>query len=183
MLLQGLLEGRRVALVQADGIGARLTELRAAVETLPADALADEPAAAAWARERAPLHGLVVDAAATFGEGGAGPLQATLDLAWRAARGVATGTMIEQAEPGRLVLVAPRPEAGDHADAARAGLENLARTLSVEWARFQITAVTIAPGPGTAEAEVAELAAFIISRAGGYLSGCRLDLGLVAQAS
>ncbi|MGH2875676.1 MAG: hypothetical protein ACRDLV_05445, partial [Solirubrobacteraceae bacterium] len=179
----GLLDGRRVALVQADGIGKRLTELRATVETLPADTLVDEQAAAAWARERAPLHGLVIDAAAVFGEGGAGPLQAALDLAWRATRGVATGAMIEQSDPGRLVLVAPRPDAGDHAEAARAGLENMARTLSVEWARFQITAVAIGPGRETADAEVAELAAFVVSPAGGYLSGCRLDLGLVAQVS
>ena len=36
-----------------------------------------------------------------------------------------------------------------HADAARAGLENLARTLSIEWARYAITLVAIAPGRAT----------------------------------
>ena len=38
---------------------------------------------------------------------------------------------------GRIVYLAPPPDAGEHADAARAGLENLARTLSIEWARLR----------------------------------------------
>jgi NAD(P)-dependent dehydrogenase (short-subunit alcohol dehydrogenase family) len=54
--------------------------------------------------------------------------------------------MIESHIPGRLLFLAPAPDAGPHAPAARAALENLARTLSVEWARFGITAVAITPG-------------------------------------
>ena len=65
------------------------------------------------------------------------------------------GALIEQQRPGRIVLVAPaeaggRHRAADGADArthvraTRAGLENLARTTSIEWARYGITPVTIA---------------------------------------
>ena len=63
--------------------------------------------------------------------------------------------------------------------AVRAGLENLARTLSVEWARYGITAVAITPGTSTTDAELAELVCFLASPAGGYFSGCRFDLGSV----
>jgi NAD(P)-dependent dehydrogenase (short-subunit alcohol dehydrogenase family) len=73
--------------------------------------------------------------------------------------------------------VAPRPNAGRHAQAVRAAVENLARTLSVEWARHAITAVALWPGPATTDAELAELACFLISPAGGYFSGCRFELG------
>ena len=84
--------------------------------------------------------------------------------------------------PGRVLLIAPEPDAGPHAEAARAALENLARTLSVEWARYGITAVAITPGAGTSDVEVAELVCFLLSEAGGYFSGCRFALGTVAPA-
>ncbi len=77
---------------------------------------------------------------------------------------------------GRIVYLAPSPDAGEHAGAARAGLENLARTLSIEWARHGITTVTIAPGTATAAGEVAALVAYLASPAGAYFSGCLLDL-------
>ena len=76
----------------------------------------------------------------------------------------------------RIVYVAPAPDAGEQADAARAGLENLSRTLSIEWARHQITPVTIAPGESTSAGEVAALTAYLASPAGAYFSGCLLDL-------
>ncbi|MBV9807120.1 MAG: hypothetical protein JO286_08060, partial [Solirubrobacterales bacterium] len=47
---------------------------------------------------------------------------------------------------GKVLLIAPRSRAGSFAAAARAALENLARTLSVEWARYGATAVAVAPG-------------------------------------
>ena len=46
---------------------------------------------------------------------------------------------------GLIVLIAPPPGDAHHA-AARAGLENLARTLSIEWARHGIRPVAILPG-------------------------------------
>ena len=78
-----------------------------------------------------------------------------------------------------MVLLAPAAGAGTFAPAAADALENLARTLSVEWARHEITAVMVAPGPGTTVQELATLVAFLVSEAGGYLSGCRIELGAV----
>ncbi len=77
---------------------------------------------------------------------------------------------------GRIVYLAPAPDAGAPAPAACAGLENLARTLSIEWARHGITTVTVAPGVRTTAGEVAALTAYLASPAGAYFSGCLLDL-------
>jgi NAD(P)-dependent dehydrogenase (short-subunit alcohol dehydrogenase family) len=180
-LAPGLLDDRRVVIAGGGGgaraMGEGLRGLGAEVAELPDDALADEDGAAAWARDRAPLHALVFDAGGRFGAGGADALRATMEQAWRAVRAIATGALIEAQAPGRLLLVAPRPNAGRHAQAVRAAVENLARTLSVEWARYAITAVALWPGPATTDAELAELACFLISPAGGYFSGCRFELG------
>jgi NAD(P)-dependent dehydrogenase (short-subunit alcohol dehydrogenase family) len=186
-----LLDGRRVALAgpAADGPPAadvdrtvldRLRALGAAVEVIDPATLGDEDAIAAWAQQRARLDALVFLGAEPFGDGGADCLQATLELAWRAARGAG---LHASGQGGRLVFVAPPPLAGSHAEAARAGLENLARTLSVEWARFAVTPVAVAPGPDTSAAEVADLVAYLLSDAGGYFSGCRFSLGEAAPAA
>lgn len=184
LLAPGLLADRRVVTAGAGGAvraaSAQLEALGARVDDLPPGALADEDAAVAWARDTVPLHALVCDAGGAFGAGGADTLRTAMEQTWRAVRAVATGALIEAQAPGRLVLIAPRPGAGPHAAAARAALENLARTLSVEWARHQITAVALWPGDASTDAEVGELVCFLISPAGGYLSGCRLELGAVA---
>jgi NAD(P)-dependent dehydrogenase (short-subunit alcohol dehydrogenase family) len=183
----GLLDDVRVAIAGAGGAAAQardqLGALGAEVVQLPVDMLADEDGAAAWTRDRAPLHALLYDAGEGFGTGGADALRATLEQAWRAIRAIATGALIEAGAPGRLLVVAPRPDAGRHATAARAGLENLARTLSVEWARYGITAVAIWPGRHTTDAEVAQLTCFLVSPAGGYFSGCRWELGATPVAA
>jgi NAD(P)-dependent dehydrogenase (short-subunit alcohol dehydrogenase family) len=108
-------------------------------------------------------------------------LRACLDGAWELTRAVASSAFIDRGRAGRIVYLAPAPgegaEAlGSHADAARAGLENLARTLSIEWARHDITTVTIAPGAHSDYQEVAALVAYLGSPAGAYFSGCLLDL-------
>jgi len=150
--------------------------------------------------EQAHVDLLVVDAGASFAresaDGGAGDeqslaaasreaLRVCLDGAWEASRAVANAAFIDAGRPGRIVYLAPAAKsssAGDaapsveYADAARAGLENLSRTLSIEWARYGVTLVTIAPGERTSEAEVAALVAYLASRAGAYFSGCLLDL-------
>jgi hypothetical protein len=72
-----------------------------------------------------------------------------------------------------IVLLAPPPQDADH-EAARAGLENLARTLSIEWARHGIRTVTILPGADPHA--TAELVAFLASKAGAYYSGCAFTL-------
>jgi NAD(P)-dependent dehydrogenase (short-subunit alcohol dehydrogenase family) len=140
---------------------------------------------------------LVVDAASSFSSAltpargdpaaAAGPaLRRSLDEAWQASHAVANAAFIEAGRPGRIFYLAPpcppltRPTAahagGDHADAARAGLENLARTLSIEWARHAITTVALAPGPHTTPDELASVVAYLGSPAGAYFSGCQLDM-------
>jgi len=100
---------------------------------------------------------------------GSAEVPAVLDEAWDAIRAVLRDGLL-------IVLVAPPP--GDaHAEAARAGLENMGRTLSIEWARRGIRPVTITPGATTSPAEVAELVAYLASPAGAYFSGCRFELG------
>jgi NAD(P)-dependent dehydrogenase (short-subunit alcohol dehydrogenase family) len=101
--------------------------------------------------------------------------RAALDGAWDVIQPAVAGPL---AAGGLIVLLAPPP--GDaHAEAARAGLENMARTLSIEWARLGIRPVAVLPGAATAAGEVAELVAFLASPAGAYFSGCRFDLGNV----
>jgi NAD(P)-dependent dehydrogenase (short-subunit alcohol dehydrogenase family) len=119
---------------------------------------------------------LIVDGAAMSASGG---LCGCLEGAWDATRAVVNLAFLP-AEPTpstrRIVYLAPAQGAGEQADAARAGLENLGRTLSTEWARYGITLVTIAPGETTATGEVAALCAYLASPAGAYFSGCLLDL-------
>lgn len=181
ILAAGLLQGVRVAIAGDGGTAAearvQLPTLGAAVDEPGADVLAGEEGAAEWARDRAPLDALLYDAAASFGAGGSAALRSTMEQAWRAVRAVANGALIEADRPGRVLLVAPRSDAGPHAGAVRAALENLARTLSVEWARHGITAVALWPGSQTTDRELVELAGFLISPAGGYFSGCRFELG------
>jgi NAD(P)-dependent dehydrogenase (short-subunit alcohol dehydrogenase family) len=184
MLRDDLLAGR-VLVVAGPPPGeavAALTALGATTEVFE-QGLEDE-AAEEWARAHAPLHGLIFDARGAFASAdAAAALREALERAWIVARAVATGALIEAEHPGKIVLVAPAPDAGAHAEAVRSGLENLARTLSVEWARHGITAVAIEPGSGTTDAELAELICFLVSPAGDYVSGCRLDLGVVARPS
>ncbi|HWD10342.1 MAG TPA: hypothetical protein VG366_00750 [Solirubrobacteraceae bacterium] len=130
---------------------------------------------------------LVIDAAALFAAaaepaadaGGREMLIGCLQASWNVTRTLVNSAFLARAageRGGRIVYIAPAPDAGAHADAARAGLENLARTLSIEWARYAITPVTIAPGTATPAGEVAALTAYLASPAGAYFSGCLLDL-------
>lgn len=184
MIFRGdLLDGRRVALAGGGGTTI-LTELRrlgAWAEAMPDAVVLAGDQASGWIEGRAPLHGLVFDAADSFGSGGPSGLREAMRLAWLAVRAVATGALIDGPPGGRLLLLAPRPQAGVHAEATGAALENLARTLSVEWARFSVTAVAICPGERTTDEQLAQLVCFLLSPAGGYYSGCRWDLGLVTR--
>jgi NAD(P)-dependent dehydrogenase (short-subunit alcohol dehydrogenase family) len=176
VLRSGLLGGRAVAVAgrPVPAVARALTALGAGVHEL--DPALDEDGAKDWAAGIAPVHALVFDAATTFGAGGQAHLDAALEAAWVATRGVATGALIP-AGAGKLLLVAPRPAGAWFASAARAALENLARTLSVEWARYGVTAVAIAPGARTTHDELAELVCFLVSPAGDYFSGCLFELG------
>jgi NAD(P)-dependent dehydrogenase (short-subunit alcohol dehydrogenase family) len=125
--------------------------------------------------------GKVVEAAGGAADGGGAhrALRTCLDTTWNITRAVVNHAFLP-ADPGpsprRIVYLAPAAGAGESAGAALAGLENLSRTLSTEWARYGITVVTIAPGEMTAAGEVAALCAYLASPAGAYFSGCLLDL-------
>jgi NAD(P)-dependent dehydrogenase (short-subunit alcohol dehydrogenase family) len=187
-----LLIGRAVALAGdvGDGVRHALVGLGARVETLPPSEglAADEERVGEWARAHDPIDALVYDPGSAFADGGPEALVASMEGAWVAIREVANGALIPADAPGKILLIGPRPgagahagaNAGAHAGAVRAALENLARTLSVEWARYGITTAMLAPGDATTEAELAELVCYLVSPAGDYLSGCRLELGAVA---
>jgi NAD(P)-dependent dehydrogenase (short-subunit alcohol dehydrogenase family) len=166
----------------ADGCGG----LGASVTRVLADP--DEDAVRSAVAARPALAGagvLVCDAAgglarhaaggSTLTDGGAA-LTAALAGVWNAIRAVAVPALLDAGRPGRVIAIAPAPSGSPLADAARAALENLARTLSVEWARHGITTVSVAPGAGSTPEEVAALVAYLASPAGAYYSGCQLDL-------
>jgi NAD(P)-dependent dehydrogenase (short-subunit alcohol dehydrogenase family) len=162
-----LLAGLTVAFVgEAPGVKSRLTELGARVETGASES----------------VDAIVYDAAAAFGDGGRDGLRDASARGWTAIRDVATGALIPQERGGKVVVIAPRPDAGAFAGAARAALESLARTLSVEWARYGITATVIMPGNTTTDDEIAQLVCFLVSPGGDYFSGCRFSLGVAAPA-
>jgi NAD(P)-dependent dehydrogenase (short-subunit alcohol dehydrogenase family) len=140
---------------------------------------------------------LVVDGGTLFARAGEDgdarqALRVCLAASWQVTRAVAEHAFLTGGRGGRIVYVTPsagarRSAVVEHADAARAGLENLARTLSIEWARHGITAMAIAPGDGdepfARSGEVAALTAYLASPAGAYFSGCMLDLRGPSTAS
>lgn len=123
-----------------------------------------------------------------------------VEAAWSVTREVATRSMIPN-RSGLVVFVAFSPRRGIpgmvHATSARAAVENLAAGLSLEWSRYGIRSLAVAPGTiltdglheqyppeaidewaravplgrlGTAE-EVGEVIAFLATPAAGYLTG------------
>lgn len=196
LLRAGLLEGVAVVVAGpsaphaelADAVAGGVADVGAEVARLTLDA--DEAAMQAAAASLPSIAGtpvLVCDAAGALaaeratGDGAAdqsAALTGAMAGVWNAIRAVASPA--EQRASGRLITVAPPPDGSPVADAARAALENLVRTLSVEWARHGITAVSIAPGATTAPPDVAALVAYLASPAGAYYSGCQLDLRGVA---
>jgi NAD(P)-dependent dehydrogenase (short-subunit alcohol dehydrogenase family) len=164
------------------GLGAHVVECRSiSARSADAEEAMDEAVEAALA-EAGSIDLLAVDCADLFARGAGGrrdgreALRACLDAAWNVTRAVANLAFLPDEQGGRIVYFAPAAAAGEHADAARVGLENLSRTLSIEWARHAITVVTVAPGAGTSAGEVAALTAYLASPAGAYFSGCLLDL-------
>ncbi len=169
ILRDGVLAGTAIVVAGggtlAGAVGARAAALGASVREL-AEAVVGEAVV--------PEEPFVGHADVLVYDPGAAPMLEALDGAWLAIRPVATAAMIEKAG-GRILLLAP-PPGGPEAEAVRSGLENLARTLSVEWARFDVRPVAILPGSATSHAEVAELACFLASPAGEYYSGCAFTL-------
>ena len=172
LLRPGLLTGTSVLLAAADppsrfgeAVAQRCSTLGAHMGRVVVDPTGDE------AERRDGIDVVVWDGASL-----AGPRD-VLDGAWLALRPTAKA-MIDAESGGKLVLIA-QPPSDAAAEAARAGVENLARTLSIEWARYGIRTAVLLPGEATEPAEVAELTAFLASRAGDYYSGCAFDLGAV----
>jgi NAD(P)-dependent dehydrogenase (short-subunit alcohol dehydrogenase family) len=192
-------DGVRVACA---GLGARVCELSLEVSGEQDEAAIEQDAQAAvegTLADGGTVEMLVVDCASVFaragagagasggGEGGRAALRASLDATWNVTHAVVNGAFLPDARGGRIVYLAPLADGGEHVNAACAGLENLARTLSIEWARYGIAPVTIAPGAAMRDAdvahEVAALVAYLASPAGAYFSGCLLDLRGARQSS
>jgi citronellol/citronellal dehydrogenase len=121
-----------------------------------------------------------------------------LDATWYLSTRVASRSMIP-AGYGKIVCITMSPHRGmpgmSHSSAARAGVESLMRTFAVEWGRYGVRTVAIAPGIVHTEAwerygldsdvisgivpvgrlqaadEVAAAVAFAVSPAGDYLTG------------
>jgi NAD(P)-dependent dehydrogenase (short-subunit alcohol dehydrogenase family) len=181
VLRPGVLDGLTVCVV-GDGAAERerAAALGARVVTIDGD-LADEDAVGLAIGALGPIDVLIVDAASAFAEAGGGMpgLRVSVDDAWNVVRAVATASWIPvegddaaAKAGGKVILVAPIDAAGEHASAVGAALENAARTLSVEWARFGIRTTAIRPREGAATDERAELVAFLASPAGDYFTGC-----------
>jgi NAD(P)-dependent dehydrogenase (short-subunit alcohol dehydrogenase family) len=139
---------------------------------------ATESAVAASLESLGAADALIVDAGAFFADGGPERLLSSMQASWSATRAFVAGASLAQERPGRVIYLAPPPQQvpGGHAEAALAGLENLARTLSIEWARRAITTVTLAPARDTPTEQIAAICAYLLSPAGEYFSGCLLDL-------
>ncbi len=197
LLREGLLDGVAIVLAGAaglqggpvgfagevesvcSGLGARVVLLAPASEdgAQEREAAVDEALAAAVA-ELGGAAVAILDGAGMFERAAPGEaLAETLESCWNVIRALGNRAFIPDSAGGRIVLLAPPsgPGAG-HAAAAAAGLENLARTLSIEWARYGITSVAVAPGADTPAGEVAALCAWLASPAGAYFSGTLLDL-------
>lgn len=168
-LRKGLLDGHSIVLAGdvPGSVGDLLSSLGAGVTAFEDS---DEERALQWAEAAAPLNALVCSITGGLEE---------VERAWTAIRAVAGGALIPRGA-GMIVLLAPRPGDVTHGDAVRAALENLARTLSVEWARYGITTTAIWPGARTAEDDLATVVAYLCSPAGAYFSGCRFELDAAA---
>ncbi len=168
----GLLDGVRVIVTGRDGGGLpeALRGLGANVGSLGQGSETGGPPAP---------HALVIDHAAELPALGGEGLRGLLDTLWVPIEQVVAGAIIPGGEPGKVVLIAPPPGAGTYAVAAAAAIVNLARTLSVEWARHGITVTALTPADHTSAPELADLVAYLLSRGGDYFSGCRFELGAV----
>ena len=125
---------------------------------------------------------------------------------WNMTHAAATKAFIPQGDGGKVVSITLSPHQGMpgmvHSGAARAAVENMMRTLSIEWARFGIRLCAIAPGQFDTETlrtkypselveamprtvplgrlgrpeEVAWLIAYLASPAGDFFSGSVLTV-------
>jgi NAD(P)-dependent dehydrogenase (short-subunit alcohol dehydrogenase family) len=186
VLRPGVLSGLNVCVAGGgDEIVARVTSLGATAVLLSCG-LDDEDAVADEVGALGPIDVVVVDAARPFAAAGAGMagLRQAVDGGWNAVRAVVNAGWVAEGVPGgKVVLVAPHARAGEHAEAVGAALENAARTLSIEWARFGVRTTAVLPRAGAGADAVAELVAFLASPAGDYFTGCAFSPGPVAPVA
>jgi citronellol/citronellal dehydrogenase len=87
---------------------------------------------------------------------------------WLVTHAVATKAMIPSGQGGKVFSVTLSPHNGmpgmAHSGAARAAVENLMRTLSVEWARFGIRLLALAAGQFETETLLTKYPAAIVQR-------------------
>jgi citronellol/citronellal dehydrogenase len=73
-----------------------------------------------------------------------------LEGTWLMTHAVATKAFIPSGRGGRVISVTLTPHTGlpgmAHSSAARAAVENLMKVLAIEWARYKINLVAVAPG-------------------------------------
>jgi NAD(P)-dependent dehydrogenase (short-subunit alcohol dehydrogenase family) len=187
VLRPGVLQELTLCVV-GDGAGERerAAALGARVVTVDGD-LADEDAVAVAVDALGHIDVLVVDAASAFvaAGGGMAGLRSAVDDGWNVVRAVVNASWVPAGSEGegegaptappaggKVVFLAPAADAGEHANAVGAALENAARTLSVEWARFGVRITAVRPREGASADERAELVAFLASPAGDYFTGC-----------
>ena len=189
VLRPGVLHGLRMCVAGGGApLRARAAELGATVLALEAD-LDDEEAVGAAVAALHRIDVLVVDAATPFvaAGGGMAALRTAVDGSWNAVRATVNAgwTAAEGDDPagGKVVLVAPGADAGVHATAVGAALENAARTLSIEWARLGVRTAAIVPRAGARDADLAELVAFLASPGGDYFTGCVFTPGVAPAAA
>jgi NAD(P)-dependent dehydrogenase (short-subunit alcohol dehydrogenase family) len=169
----------------AEGVRDACARLGARVHDCGGDGELDERVAGLLERG-AKIDLLVFDGAGLFADrlnGGVDPERALgecLQMAWDITRALVNLVLVNDRE-GRIIYLAPDATCGEYALGVRAGLENLARTLSIEWARRAITAVTVATGSHSGAGEVSALIAYLASPAGDYFSGCLFDLAATGR--
>ena len=160
LLRPGILDGLKIVIAGGEApaprLAGRCAELGATVETIAVDPFGEPPAPVA-------PDVVVWDGTSVFSDSIEG-VRAALDGAWLAIRATMGAS--------KIVLLAP-PDGSAHAQAARAGLENLARTTSIEWARNGTRVVTLLGGEAD---QIAEMTAYLASPAGDYFSGTALRL-------
>jgi citronellol/citronellal dehydrogenase len=77
-------------------------------------------------------------------------IRLNLEGTWLMTHAVATKAFIPSGHGGRVISVTLTPHTGlagmAHSSAARAAVENLMKVLAIEWARYRINLVAVAPG-------------------------------------